>query len=256
MRVAATSVKRNRSGKAKSEVNWSYLELKKAVERVDRWNAAKLETQQCRAIVFCTVAWCLSNENKIGSERSYRLWKVQISVKFQCFIWFINHLWSGSITHNRDCRASIAAGNNRNLTEVCLFDTNIVIAWKIGEKMSNDYEITKTLNKLFVLPCKRFPRKYFDQSVFWSSITSNVKHRSLLNACTLETVDAAADTKFAPWSRAAPVKLCTRCNKLSRDFAGLDGAEVPKVDYQISLFGHGTFNLHSTSCWPFSKTQR
>lgn len=31
----------------------------------------------------------------------------------------------------------------------------------------------------------------------------------------------------APWSRAAPVKLCTRCNKLSRDLAGLAGALVP-----------------------------
>lgn len=58
-------------------------------------------------------------------------------------------------------------------------------------------------------------------------MTSKMKHRSLLNAWTLETVDAAADTKLAPWSRAAPVKLWTRCNKLSRDLAGLDGADVP-----------------------------
>ena len=33
----------------------------------------------------------------------------------------------------------------------------------------------------------------------------------------------------APWSRAAPVKLWTRCNKLSRDFAGLAGALVPRA---------------------------
>lgn len=32
----------------------------------------------------------------------------------------------------------------------------------------------------------------------------------------------------APWSRAAPVKLCTRCSKLSRDFAGLVGALTPR----------------------------
>lgn len=32
----------------------------------------------------------------------------------------------------------------------------------------------------------------------------------------------------APWSRAAPVKLCTRCSKLSRDLAGLEGALVPR----------------------------
>lgn len=32
----------------------------------------------------------------------------------------------------------------------------------------------------------------------------------------------------APWSRAAPVKLWTRCNKDSRDLAGLAGAEVPR----------------------------
>lgn len=73
-------------------------------------------------------------------------------------------------------------------------------------------------------PCNRLPRKYFDQSVFWSSITSRVKQRSLLNACTrVVTVVAAAVT----WSRAAPVKLWTRCSKLSRDFAGLVGADVP-----------------------------
>lgn len=33
----------------------------------------------------------------------------------------------------------------------------------------------------------------------------------------------------APWSRAAPVKLWTRCNRLSRDFAGLAGALVPRA---------------------------
>lgn len=32
----------------------------------------------------------------------------------------------------------------------------------------------------------------------------------------------------APWSRAAPVRLCTRCSRLSRDLAGLDGALVPR----------------------------
>lgn len=32
----------------------------------------------------------------------------------------------------------------------------------------------------------------------------------------------------APWSRAAPVKLWTRCNKLSRDLAGLVGALTPR----------------------------
>lgn len=32
----------------------------------------------------------------------------------------------------------------------------------------------------------------------------------------------------APWSRAAPVKLCTRCSRLSRDLAGLVGALTPR----------------------------
>lgn len=32
----------------------------------------------------------------------------------------------------------------------------------------------------------------------------------------------------APWSRAAPVKLWTRCKRLSRDLAGLAGALVPR----------------------------
>lgn len=32
----------------------------------------------------------------------------------------------------------------------------------------------------------------------------------------------------APWSRAAPVKLWTRCSKLSLDLAGLAGALVPR----------------------------
>lgn len=32
----------------------------------------------------------------------------------------------------------------------------------------------------------------------------------------------------APWSRAAPVKLCTRCKRLSRDLAGLVGALTPR----------------------------
>lgn len=33
----------------------------------------------------------------------------------------------------------------------------------------------------------------------------------------------------APWSRAAPVKLWTRCNRDSRDLAGLAGADVPRA---------------------------
>lgn len=38
--------------------------------------------------------------------------------------------------------------------------------------------------------CKRFPLKYLDQSVCWSSTTSNVTHLSLLNeGLTLDTVD-------------------------------------------------------------------
>lgn len=32
----------------------------------------------------------------------------------------------------------------------------------------------------------------------------------------------------APWSLAAPVKLCTRCSRLSRDLAGLVGALTPR----------------------------
>jgi len=31
-------------------------------------------------------------------------------------------------------------------------------------------------------PCNRLPRKYFDQSVFWSSKTSSVKYLSLVKA--------------------------------------------------------------------------
>lgn len=34
--------------------------------------------------------------------------------------------------------------------------------------------------------------------------------------------------RLAPWSRAAPVSDCTRCNSDSRDLAGDDGAEVPR----------------------------
>lgn len=57
-----------------------------------------------------------------------------------------------------------------------------------------------------------------------------MKQRSLLKACTRATLEAADEIMEAPDSRAAPVKLCTRCSKLSRDFAGLDGALVPLVD--------------------------
>lgn len=105
------------------------------------------------------------------------------------------------------------------------------------------------------IPCKRFPRKYFDQSVFWSSMTSRVKQRSLLKAWTRDTVDAAAPIRLAPWSRAAPVKLWTRCNKLSRDFAGLDGADVPSFQNPMLIEVYDRLNSSITSCWPLSKTQ-
>lgn len=226
-------VLRNRAKSENKSQKFPYLELKKAVERINCWNAAKLEAQQCRAIVFGTIARRLSNENKIGSEWPSCLWKK--FVNGNVWGWKItNHLRSSSITHNRNCCASVATSGNRNFTELRLLDTNIVIAWMIIREGKNGWIIheIKRITSFF-LPCKRLPRKYFDQSVFWSSMTNKVKHRSLLKTWTLETVDAAAETKFAPWSRAAPVKLWTRCNKLSLDFAGLDGAEVPKCDLRL-----------------------
>lgn len=81
-------------------------------------------------------------------------------------------------------------------------------------------------------------------------MTNSVKQRSLLKAWTLETVDAAAPIKFAPWSRAAPVKLWTRCNKLSRDFAGLDGADVPEKRNQLTEKSESTIKLPRAGPFP------
>jgi len=41
----------------------------------------------------------------------------------------------------------------------------------------------------------------------------------------------------APWSRAAPVKLCTRCKRLSRDLAGLVGALTPRGGAGAAVVG-------------------
>lgn len=35
-------------------------------------------------------------------------------------------------------------------------------------------------------------------------------------------------SRLAPWSRAAPVRDCTRCSNDSRDLAGEEGADVPR----------------------------
>lgn len=53
----------------------------------------------------------------------------------------------------------------------------------------------------------------------------------------------------APWSRAAPVKLCTRCNRLSRDLAGEAGAltprcgPLPKLNDKSGAFPAGWFGI-------------
>lgn len=59
----------------------THLKLEKAVEGVDGGNAAKLEAEQCRAKVLGAIAWCLSNENEVGSERPCCLKGVDLVIK-------------------------------------------------------------------------------------------------------------------------------------------------------------------------------
>lgn len=109
----------------------THLELKKAVERVDGWNATEFEAEQCRTVVLGAIAWCLTYENEIGSERSCRL---KGNTFWWCLEWekskLINHLCASSIADNCNWRSAVAASNDRYFTELCLLDSNVVVAWR------------------------------------------------------------------------------------------------------------------------------
>ena len=67
------------------------------------------------------------------------------------------------------------------------------------------------------------------QSVFWSSITNKVKQRSLLYASCVWVCCSCCCCCCCCCERPTPVKLDTRCSRLSRDFAGDVGALVVRL---------------------------